>query len=133
VGFGRRLRAKFKKNREELVNSPANHLAEVSGQALPVLFARDLPGWEGGQSLADLVYRQAYTLSGPDHGNATKHIGEESSLVAGRALARQQTVIVVPADRGRRNPHPRRDLADTQPAHMPLVVLDNSIYIRIGP
>jgi hypothetical protein len=83
----------------------------------------DAAAWAAATSPADAMAvscsrAQAYSLRGPDHRHPAQHVGEETSLIPGRALAGQQPVIVVPAHCRRRDAHPLGYLADDQPAHV---------------
>jgi hypothetical protein len=121
-----RCRIQLVEDSEELVDPLADNVSQVLGKTLPVFWGWYLSWRQGRERFADLSDRQAYTLRGPDHRHPAKHVGKETALVPGSALAGQEPVIVIPAHCRRRDVHSLGYLADGQPALVPVVFFDTA-------
>jgi hypothetical protein len=111
---------------EQLVDPLTDHVSQVLGQTIPVFWGRYLARRQGRERFADLPDRQAHTLLSPDHRHPAEHVGKEAALIPGRALAGQESVIVIPPHCRRRDVHPLGHLADRQPACVPVVPFDTA-------
>lgn len=61
-------------------------------------------------------------LCRPDHRHAAENVGKETALVTGDPLARQQTIVGIPAHRRRRDLHPVGDLAHFEARLVPVEI-----------
>lgn len=108
---------------EEFVDPLAGNVSQVLGKSLPVFRGWHLSWRQGRERFADLFDRQPYALRSLDHRDPAKHVGEETALIPGSALAGQEPAIVIPAHCRRRDIHSLGYLTDGQPAHVPVVAL----------
>ena len=112
------------KHGEEFIDSLADLRSQVLSESFPVLRGRYLPRRQRGEGLADLIDRQADALCGADHGDTAEHVGEEAALISRGSLAREESVVVIPANRRGGNVHAFGHLADGQSTDVPVVLFD---------
>lgn len=95
----------------EVVDPVVQLALEPLGQAVPVLGSGDVTFGQLGQRDADLGDGQAHPLAGADHGDAAQDIAVVAALVAGGAVAADQSLPFVEPQRGRGDTAALGDLA----------------------
>src|SRR5258708_4238081 len=83
----------------EVVDAVVQFALEPFGQAVPVLGSWDVAFGQFGQGGPDLGDGQAHPLAGADHGDAAQHIPVVAPLVAGGAVAADQSLPFVEPQR----------------------------------
>jgi hypothetical protein len=79
----------------EVIDPVVQLALEPLGQAVPVLGPGDVAFGQLSQGDADLGDGQAHPLAGADHGDATQDIAVVTALVAGGAVATDQSLPLV--------------------------------------